>query len=668
MEKKKGEKSPKITKKDQTVEIEGSMPLMTSMGSYSEASGTAVRRNLSSTIERTDKFKNISDGLLPFKHTSTASSNNVDVRDAVILCQKCYYNFAIFRNTIDLMTEFSATNLYFQGGSKKSQEFFTAYFKTINLWEIQDCFFREYYRSGNVFIYRFDAEIKNSDLIKMTQTFGNTPNSKSTTVTLPAKYIILNPADVQVGGNISFASNIYYKLLTDYERERLKNPQTDEDKQVFESLEPKIKELLKSRSSSQVVIPLDPTKIQAVFYKKQHYEPFAVPMGYPVLSDINAKEEMKKMDMAIARTMQQVVLLINMGESPKDGGMGPNPKAMEAMRALFENESIGRVLVADWTTKMSFIIPQIGDILDPKKYEVIDKDIALGLNYILIGSEKFANQSIKVQVFLERLKQAREAFINKFLMPEIKRISKELGFKNYPTPYFEDVDLKDNLEFSKVYTRLMELGILTPEEGITAINSGRLPTQEESEESQSKYKTLKEKGYYEPIVGGPSTQKELADKQIKSASELADKNQQNQVKLTEMKTKVSAPGGRPAGTKRKQSTKKVGPIGGSELYSMSKLKDVLISVGNLHLKVVNHLRDKHKVDSLSTEQFGIADQILEIIVANEPLERWNEENVAKYCALPVDTDIKRVAEINEIALSHNLNTYAASLLYLSKKE
>ena len=134
------------------------------------------------------------------------------------------------------------------------------------------------------------------------------------------------------------------------------------------------------------------------------------------------------------------------------------------MQTLFDNESIGRVLISDYTTEAKFVIPQISDILDPKKYEVLDKDIRVGLNNILIGeNEKFANQSIKVKVFIERLKQARETFIGEFLMPEMKRICKVLGFKNYPTPYFEDIDLRDGLQYARIYSRLIELGILTPE-------------------------------------------------------------------------------------------------------------------------------------------------------------------------------------------------------------
>ena len=86
------------------------------------------------------------------------------------------------------------------------------------------------------------------------------------------------------------------------------------------------------------------------------------------------------------------------------------------MQTLFDNESIGRVLISDYTTDAKFVIPDIAGILDPKKYSVVEEDIRMGLNNVLVGSEKFANTSIKVQVFIERLKGARQTFLNDFLI------------------------------------------------------------------------------------------------------------------------------------------------------------------------------------------------------------------------------------------------------------
>ena len=628
---KKDEKTEKSSKNSQI------QPLMVSEASQistASDSEVKVRRNAAGTINRTDRFKNIQDGLVPFKYSySTSNNSNIDVREAVILCQKAYYNFAIFRNTIDLMTEFSSSGIFFRGGSQKSRDFFDALFKKINLFDLQDKFFREYYRSGNVFLYRFDTKVSESDITKITQTFGL--NYTKASVNLPSRYIVLNPADIQIAGTVNFSVSKYHKLISDYELERLKNPKTDEDREVLESLPPETQKLIKQKSIGILTLPLDPQKTIGVFYKKQDYEPFAVPMGFPVLDDINWKAEMKKMDMAVTRTTQQAILLLTMGAEPDKGGV--NQKNLEAMQKLFENQSVGRVLIADYTTKAQFVIPEIANLIGPQKYEVVDRDIQIGLNNILIGNEKFANQSIKVQVFVERLKQARQAFINEFLVPEIRRISKDLGFKNFPLPYFEDIDLKDDIQYSKVYTRLVELGILTPQEGVQAIESGRLPNKEESEEAQVKFKELKDKGFYQPLIGAPKEQ-----------------------------------AGRPTGSSGiPQSTKNVKPIGegkqssAEDKYSFNKVKENFILAQNLEDKISFYLKKKHNIKKLNKDQKDVASQIAKIIIQNEIPANW-VKTIDEYIKEPLDRNLEIVNQINDIAAAHQLDSYLAGILYHSK--
>lgn len=597
------------------------------------ATATKTRRNAAGVIERTDRFTNIENGLVPFNYSNysgggTDSNSNLDVRDAVVLCQKAYYNFSIFRNTIDLMTEFSVGGVYYRGGSKKSRDFFEALFNKINIWSLQDKFFREYFRSGNVFIYRFDALVKSGGLSKITQTYGEVET------TLPARYIILNPADIQAGGNISFAAGRYYKMLTGYEVDRLRNPKTEEDISIYESLPDGVKKTITNKRDSTVItIELDADKTVAVFYKKQDYEPLAVPMGYPVLEDINAKAEMRKMDMAITRTMQQAILLVTMGSKPEEGGV--NQKNLEAMQKLFQNESVGRVLIADYTTKAEFIIPDIASLLDPKKYEVIDRDINIGLNNILVGGEKYANQTGKVEVFLARLEQAKQAFINDFLLPEIKRVAKNLGFKNYPTPFFEQPSIKENINYARIYSRLVELGVLTPEEGITALETNRLPDDESSLDSQRRFKTLKDEGLYSPLIGGAKNEG----------------------------------AGRPSGTTGiPQSTKNVSPVGESKaknLYSVLKIKETLSLADKLNKKVEDSLRKIYNIKELNEEQKSVANQITEITMANEPSENWISK-AKDYVTNPTDKNHEMVKQIQSIALEHQVDSYLASVLYASK--
>jgi len=600
--------------------VEGSTPAHG--GVASRVTETRSRRNAASTIERTDRFRNIDDGMVPFNYATGYNYNksNIDVRDTVILCQKAYYNFGLFRNTIDLMSELSCGNIHLKGGNKSARDFFQALFNKINITALQDKFFREYYRSGNVFIYRYDAAIREEDVTKISQVFGS--EALAAKISLPARYIIINPADVQVNGNLSFNRGQYYKVLTDYELEQIRNPRTEEDKEILDSLDPLVKEQVLKGKATAVLLHLDTKKFYAVFYKKQDYEPFAVPMGFPVLEDISAKIEMRRMDMALTRTIQQVILLVTMGAEPDKGGV--NQENLKTMQNLFANQSIGRVLIADYTTKAEFVIPQIADILDPKKYEVIDKDINIGLNNILIGNEKFANTSAKISLLGQKLLQARQAFVTDFLLPEVKRISKEIGF---------NMDLKTDQNLNRIYTRLIELGVLTPEEGLKAIETGVLPTPDESVQSQTSFVDLKDKGFYQPLIGGP---------------------------------KVEA--GRPGGTTGiKQATKNVKPIGTSSKanYSVMKLKNIVEATSKLGEEVENSLKKKHKLKKLNDKQKEVALDITKIIVANEDKSNWNSK-INEYIETPVDKNPQRIDEIHEIACEHQVDSYMASLLYHSK--
>ncbi len=604
-----------------------STPLMTALAS----TPTRGRRNSAGTIERTDRFKNIDDGLVPFKYSANGNSqSNIDIKDAVVLCQKAYYNFAVFRNVIDLMTEFSVSDLYFKGGTKKSRDFFSALFKKLNLWSLQDKFFREYYRSGNVFVYRFDGKLKPEDVTRITQVYA--AEKLDAEINLPVKYVILNPADIQIQGSASFVNGRYYKLLSDYELARLQNPQTEEDQELYDSMDESVRGLLGKRNNSIVLVPLDANKVSAIFYKKQDYEPFSVPMGYPVLEDINWKAEMKKIDMAIARTTQQAILLITMGAKPEDGGI--NQKNLEAMQKLFENQSVGRVLISDYTTKAEFVIPNIASLLDSGKYEIVERDIQMGLNNILVGDEKFSNQQAKIEVFIARLTQAREAFINDFLMPEIKKISKSLGFKTYPVPFFDKISLSDDVNMFRIYNRLIELGILTPEEGLNAIETGRLPDKESNVQSQKEFLTFKNEGLYDPLIGG--------------------KNREG----------AGTDAGRPKGVEN-STMRKISSKGASAKFSLTKVGENMLLAQRVVVATEAALKKNFKLKKLDESQKKIAEQIAFLIVSNEEIQDW-EKKINDYVVNPVDKNLERVKSIRNIACEHQVDEYLASILYASK--
>lgn len=469
----------------------------------SQASYTRAKESASSTKTKvprngTDvnigRYSLISQGLLPYEYTK----DGVDIRDAIMLCQKAYANVAIVRNTIDITTEFANTDIYLDGGTERSREFFQKWFEKIKLWKLKDQYFREYYRSGNIFLYRIDGKFNAEDfkLLKGLSENGIKNNK------VPLRYILINPYDVITKISSSFAEGVYEKVLSEYELERLKNPKDDADLELLNGFDPEIQKKIKSKQYFRdgLTMRLDPKYLLYSFYKKQDYEPFAVPFAYPVLEDINAKIELKRIDQAIARTVENVILLITMGAEPDKGGI--NPANMTAMQNLFMNESVGRVLVSDYTTKADFVIPDLKKVVGKEKYEVLNEDIKEGLMNVMLGNEKYNGQSAKISFFMERLKEARNAFLNDVLQPEIVRISKDLGFRAWPTAKFTEIDMKDETQYMRTISRLMEVGILTPEQGIESINNGKLPNIADLPSAQERFVSEREKGYYNPIVGG----------------------------------------------------------------------------------------------------------------------------------------------------------------------
>jgi hypothetical protein len=125
--------------------------------------------------------------------------------------------------------------------------------------------------------------------------------------------------------------------------------------------------------------------------------------------------------------------------------------------------------------------------------------------------------------------------------------------------------------------------------------------------------------------------------------------------------------GKPAGTKSgKQKTKKQTRVGGSEqTFSTSKLKSILISANTLQDKVESWLKEENDISELDEAQKEIAGKITEIIVANEPVDKW-ESKISEYINEPVDKNLDVIKEIQDIAYEHQVDDFMASVLYHSK--
>ena len=576
-----------------------------------------------------DRFSSIRVGMLPYEY----AQDGVTARDAIELCQKAYANVAVFRNAIDIMSEFTNTDIYLEGGSRKSREFFYEWFKRINIISLKDQYFREYYRSVNIFLYRIDGKFKAEDYAKLINQVGSIGAS---TNKIPLRYILLNPFDVIAKRAATFTySGAYQKVLSEYEIARLANPQTEEDVGIFEALDPETKNAIKEGGYADrgIYLDLEPKRLSYSFYKKQDYEPFAIPFGFPVLEDINAKLELKKMDQAITRTVENVILLITMGADPEKGGINPNN--MAAMQNLFKNESVGRVLVSDYTTKAEFIIPELNLVLGPEKYQILNDDIKQGLQNIVVGEEKFNSTQVKAQIFIDRLQESRYGFLNDFVNREIKRIAKDLGFRSWPEAKMKDIDMRDEVQLMRASTRLMELGIITPKQGMEMFHNGRFPDPDELNDAQKDFLEEREQGYYNPIVGG---------------------------------VPVIAPAGGGGTGPRKEAGRPEGttdiPLANAK-YSRATIQQTIYDIDNLIHEAKAQLVKKLKVKELTNEQQDMASTLCESIVCSRPKEYWAETLESCVKDFNEIESLETLKEVLDISAEHTLEAYPSAILHHS---
>lgn len=575
-----------------------------------------------------NSFENINAFPLPYE----ISNGRITMGKTIQLIMRAYAGFPVFRNAIEVLVEFTNTPIHLKGGNAKSRAFTRAFFDKIAVERFSEQWFREWFRSGNVFCYRFDGRLRDADFQRMKEVMAAKSNI------IPIRYVIINPTSVFVENAVVTNRYTYVKLLSPFEIQRLKHPQTEEEREMFDSLPESVKTQIKNGNGTrEIYIPIDPDRLYYSFYKKQDYEPLATPMGFGVLNDIEHKLQLKRIDMALTKTIEHAFLMITMGNEPEKHGISQTNLA--TMQELFKNSTIGRVLVSDYTTKAEWVIPDFKELLGPEKYEVVDKDIREGLQSILIGEDKFANAVIKARVFNERLKDGRNAFAH-FMNAEIRRICGEMNFKSVPTIEFEELSLEDETNLQRLYTRWAELGILSPWELMRAQKTGLLPDKVDNVESQKEYKTLRDQEYYYPLVGASSPKNEEG-----AAGDSSGGN------------------GRPSGTSSPQTTKTVSPIGGG--VNADKLKEAVLAAESLKSSVVKSFRKKFKIKKLDDATNSLVGSIYRSIMVNEPIEKWNE-SVLAYLENPKDIDKTISATLDEIQILHDVDEDKAILLHKCK--
>jgi hypothetical protein len=198
--------------------------------------------------------------------------------------------------------------------------------------------------------------------------------------------------------------------------------------------------------------------------------------------------------------------------------------------------------------------------------------------------------------------------------------------------------MRDETQLMRISTRLMELGILTPQQGMEMFHNGKFPKAEEIAPAQSTFIKERESGYYNPIVGGIP---------MMSPPESVD---------IEKNTTNKTPG-RPEGT--------TGIPLAKAQFSRKNIQEVVGEIEIARSFAKQEIKKNLNIKKFNKEQENILDKLCEAVICSTPIENWKEElsscikNFDKIESLGVNSNILEIASI------HQLDTYPAAILYHS---
>lgn len=463
----------------------------------SQGGATSSRANIAYRGQDVDKY-------------GALQNTIISAQEAIRLSQVVYYRFGLIRNVLDTMAEFTVKDLIFHSKKKVSKQVLEGWADGVDLKSFLEQMALEYYRSGNVYVYRFESTLKKAPF-----NIANGEFSMASSGKIPVMYTLLDPNLIDAGGRTLIGAP-GYKLIIPASEVAAIIQHFKQDPRAIGDLPPEFKAALtpylsksgKMQVNADLLINLDPNNLIVIHRKKQPYERYATPFLSGAFEDIEFRQELRNMDKAVARVCARILIHVKVGNE----NFIPSQNALNAIQAKLANPSTSTYLITDGTVAISQYFPDIGAMLDPKKYEPVTLDIAtaLGISPAVYGnaSANFSNNSLSIKVLVERIQDGKNKILRQFLIPECIRVAKAFNLKNPSeiTPELIGVDLTNEIEMRKLYTRLYEVGVLSPKSVLDVFRTDTLPTYDEELDNQVEFKAESEKGLFQPVLnrGGDS--------------------------------------------------------------------------------------------------------------------------------------------------------------------
>lgn len=559
-------------------------------------------------------------------------------KEIMATCGAVYERVGLIQNIINLMSDFTVQGIRIRHERPRVQKFWDEWSRWVNFAERSERISNMLYRLGNAPIMEATAKLKPSQLKKFYQGMSAAdlevePSPELSNREIPCRYTIVDPTSLEVsGGELAlFTRNLKYSIKVDDRLiSRIKNPQSELDKELASQVPQYIKDLFK-KGAKEIPIPDD--KISVLFFKKDDSQVWARPITYSILSDIFLLEKMKLADLAALDGAISHIRIWKLGSI--DHKIWPNQAIIDHLHNQLLSNVGGGVMDLIWGPDLQLdeTSTEVQKFLGSEKYESCLGRIyaGMGVPETLSGKSTaggFTNNFISMKTLTERLNYGR-IILNSFWEKQINKIHKVMGFSGTSFIVYDRMTLSDEAAERALVLQMVDRDLISVETAqelfgqIPELETGRI-NKEYRMRSGDKlphkagpwHNPQQENKYLEMLLQqGLVTPSQLGielEEPLPNEKKMIDI--QNEQKLKETKMKGRPGEGRPINKKdsQKRKQKRVLPRTSAFMTTLAwaneAQKELASQLNEVYLKIVKskNLRTltNAQFDELETFKFG----------------------------------------------------------------
>ena len=387
------------------------------------------------------------------------------------MCMDAYDKIGIIRNVIDLMGDFATQGITLVHPNKRIERFYRRWFEKVSGGERSERFLNILYRCGNVVVRRRTAKLTKKlerDLQKSSGADLDPEIIKYAKREVPWRYDFLNPLTVEViGGDLAvFAGSPEFGLNISTKIKNLIQKSKGEYSAIIDKLPA---DLVAAVRKGESIIPLDPEKTFAYYYKKDDWQMWSNPMILSVLDDIMMLEKMKLADMSALDGAISNIRLWKLGDL--DNKILPTKTSINKLRNILASNVGGGTMDLVWGPELDFkeSATEVHKFLGAEKYQPVLNSIyaGLGIPPTLTGASNssgggFTNNFVSLKTMIERLEYGRE-ILTSFWNQEILKVQKAMGFRFPAEIHFEKMILSDESSEKNLLIQLADRDLISVE-------------------------------------------------------------------------------------------------------------------------------------------------------------------------------------------------------------